>query len=109
MTRGFLQHFTIVRCVIRHLRSSKRMPKKPAHTLSDRKASQSSTTGILVDSYLAGQTNLNLNPSRFDRMSEIERAASNDSHHQVEYLESPHQSENDKKEYRLENCRLLHS
>jgi len=76
------------------------MPKKPTQTPSDRKASQSLTTGILVDSYF-GRTNLNLNPSHFDRMSEIERAASNDSHHQVEYLEAPSQSENDKKEYRL--------
>lgn len=100
---SLLRRLTLIRFVIRHLCSDK-MPKRPTQNPSDRKTSQNSAAGT-PGSYSISRPNLNLNPPAIGGMSETDRAASGDDHRQVEYLETPVKSENDKKEYRLGNCR----
>ena len=83
------------------------MLKRSAQSPPERKAKINQDSLASVKS--TDRSNLKLDLSQPNIMPKTERTASDDKHRQVEYLETPVKSENDKKQYRLdENNTYLH-
>ncbi|XP_012218457.1 nardilysin-like [Linepithema humile] len=101
MTRGFffIQRLIVVGSVIRPTPLLNRMLKRSAQSPPERKAKINQDSLASVKS--TDRSNLKLDLSQPNIMPKTERTASDDKHRQVEYLETPVKSENDKKQYRV--------
>lgn len=91
---------TIVGCVSGHV--SSRILRRTVPSSLGRKLETicNPTACFLIRSYSDDRPNFSLDFLRVDTMPEVERTTEDDERCQVEYLETPVKSENDKKEYR---------
>lgn len=108
MTRGFsLIRLIVVGSVDRSTSLLNKMLKRSAQSPPERKSKIQDSLAS-VKSYSTDQSNLKSDLSQPDITSEMECAASDDKHCQVEYLETPVKSENDKKQYRLDENNIIY-
>lgn len=102
MTRAlyfFRRRSTIVRCVSRHVSSGVLKKITPSPLERQSKAIHNPIAYFLIG--LHSDDRFNFSPFlRINIMPEVEHTIKNDERYQVEYLEMPVKSENDKKEYR---------
>lgn len=103
MTRGLflIQRLIVIGSVNKSITLLNKMLKRSAHSPPERKSKMNQDALATVKSYSTDQFNLKSDFSQPDIMPEADRVASDDKHYQVEYLETPVKSENDKKQYRL--------
>lgn len=102
MTRGvsLLLRLIDVRCERRHVFLSAKVLKEHVQSRFERKSegNQDPVINFSIRSYFVRSSNLNS-----DIMPEVKLIESDDKRYQVKYLETPVKSENDTKEYRLDD------
>lgn len=103
MTRAlysFQRRLTIVGCVSRHVSNEVLKRTAPSPLKRNSKAIRNPIVCFLIGLHSDGRPNFNPDFLHVDIMPEVEHTTGNDERYQVEYLETPTKSENDKKEYR---------
>lgn len=91
---------TIVRCVSRHVSSGVLKKTAPSSLGRKLKTICNPTACFPIGLYSDDRPNFSLDFLRVDTMPEVELTTGDDERCQVEYLETPVKSDNDKKEYR---------